>query len=86
MTHIKASALAICERVAEAQALLHDDTEGGRRTADHANGQKKGRKPVRPYKGRYLNGWGIRGWLADPAAIKRPTRFVCFGSKPNGLF
>ena len=28
------SAWAICERVAEAQALLHDHTEGGRFTAD----------------------------------------------------
>ena len=34
MTDIKGSAWAICERVAETQALLHDHTEGGRFTAD----------------------------------------------------
>ena len=34
MTDIKASAWAICERVAEAQALLHDHTEGCRFTAN----------------------------------------------------
>ncbi len=33
MTDINASAWAICERVAEAQALLHDHTEGGQFTA-----------------------------------------------------
>jgi hypothetical protein len=34
MTNIQASAWAKCERVAEAQALLHDRTEGGQFTAD----------------------------------------------------
>lgn len=34
MTDIKATAWAICEQVAEAQALLHDHLEGGRFTAD----------------------------------------------------
>jgi hypothetical protein len=34
MTDMQASTWAICERVAEAQALLHDHTEGGRFTAD----------------------------------------------------
>jgi len=34
MTDIKANAWAICERVAEAQAMLHDHLEGGRFTAD----------------------------------------------------
>jgi hypothetical protein len=34
MTDMQASAWAICERVAEAQALLHDHTEGGRFTSN----------------------------------------------------
>lgn len=34
MTNIQAKAWAICERVAEAQALLNDHLEGGRFTAD----------------------------------------------------
>lgn len=34
MTELKTSAWAICDRVAEAQALLNDHTEGGRFTAD----------------------------------------------------
>ena len=34
MTDMQASTWAICERVAEAQALLHDHTEGGRFTTD----------------------------------------------------
>ena len=34
MTDMKANAWAICERVAEAQALLHDHLEGRRFTAD----------------------------------------------------
>jgi len=34
MTDIKANTWAICERVAEAQAMLHDHLEGGRFTAD----------------------------------------------------
>ena len=34
MSDMQASAWAICERVAEAQALLHDHTAGGQVTAD----------------------------------------------------
>jgi hypothetical protein len=34
MTNIQASAWAICERVAEAQALLHDHAEGDQFTVD----------------------------------------------------
>lgn len=34
MSDLKASAWAICERVAEAQALLHDHVECGKYTAD----------------------------------------------------
>ena len=34
MKDIKASAWAICDRVADAQALLHDHLEGGRFTPD----------------------------------------------------
>ena len=34
MTDIQASAWAICDRVAEAQALLHDHLESGSYTAD----------------------------------------------------
>ena len=34
MKDIKAHARAICERVAEAQAMLHEHLEGGRFTAD----------------------------------------------------
>jgi hypothetical protein len=34
MTDIKANAWAICERVTEAQALLHDHIDGGRSTAN----------------------------------------------------
>jgi hypothetical protein len=34
MTDIKTNAWAICERVAEAQAMLNDHLEGGRSTAD----------------------------------------------------
>ena len=34
MTDIQASALAICERVEEAQTILNDHIEGGRFTAD----------------------------------------------------
>jgi hypothetical protein len=34
MTDMKASAWAICERVAEAQTLVNDHLEGGRFTAD----------------------------------------------------
>ena len=34
MTDIKSSAWAICDRVAEAQALLHDQLESGRFTSD----------------------------------------------------
>jgi hypothetical protein len=34
MTDIKATTWAICERVAEAQAMLHDHLEGGRFSAD----------------------------------------------------
>lgn len=34
MTDIRACAWAICDRVAEAQALLHDHLEGGRFTTD----------------------------------------------------
>jgi hypothetical protein len=58
MTDIKANAWAICDRVAEAQALLHDHLEGGRFTAD-GDSAEVGRTDER---GRLAAG-DVGGWL-----------------------